>query len=68
MSITIFAIRLLRIFVLLLINICKMKKLILSLAILVGATLILSQENSEDLNKVSNDDVVTIQSKLQSES
>ncbi|WP_400077220.1 hypothetical protein [Winogradskyella sp. R77965] len=45
-----------------------MKKLILSLAILVGATLILSQENSEDLNKVSNDDVVTIQSKLQSES
>ncbi|WP_299119031.1 hypothetical protein [uncultured Winogradskyella sp.] len=45
-----------------------MKKLLLSVAILVGATLILSQDNSEDLNNVTKDDVVTIQSKLQSES
>ena len=45
-----------------------MKKLLLSVAILVGATLILSQDNSEDLNNVTKDDVVSIQSKLQSES
>lgn len=46
----------------------KMKKLLLSVAILVGATLILSQDNSDDLKKVSKDDVVNIQSKLQAES
>lgn len=45
-----------------------MKKLLLSVAILVGATLILSQDNSDDLNKVTNDDVVNVQAKLQSES
>jgi hypothetical protein len=45
-----------------------MKKLLLSVAILVGATLILSQDNSEDSNNVSKDDVVNIQSKLQAES
>lgn len=45
-----------------------MKKLLLSVAILVGATLILSQDNSEDLNDVTKDDVVSIQSKLQTES
>ena len=45
-----------------------MKKLLLSVAILVGATLILSQDNSEDLNNASKDDVVNIQSKLQAES
>jgi hypothetical protein len=45
-----------------------MKKLLLSVAILVGATLILSQDKSEDLNNVSKDDVVNIQSKLQAES
>jgi len=45
-----------------------MKKLLLSVAILVGATLILSQDNSDDLNKVTNEDVVNIQSKLQAES
>jgi hypothetical protein len=52
----------------LLINTYKMKKLLLSVAILVGATLILSQDNSEDLNNVTKDDVVSIQSKLQVES
>lgn len=45
-----------------------MKKLLLSVAILVGATLILSQDSSEDLNNVSKDDVVNVQSKLQAES
>lgn len=45
-----------------------MKKLLLSVAILVGATLILSQDNSGDLNNVTKDDVVSIQSKLQAES
>lgn len=45
-----------------------MKKLLLSVAILVGATLILSQDKSNDLNKVSKDDVVNVQSKLQAES
>jgi len=45
-----------------------MKKLLLSVAILVGATLILSQDNSEDLNNLTKDDVVSIQSKLQAES
>lgn len=45
-----------------------MKKLLLSVAILVGATLILSQDSSEDLNNVTKDDVVNIQSKLQAES
>jgi hypothetical protein len=45
-----------------------MKKLLLSVAILVGATLILSQDNSEELKNVTNDEVVNIQTKLQSES
>lgn len=45
-----------------------MKKLLLSVAILVGATLILSQDKSEDLNKVIKEDVVNVQSKLQAES
>jgi len=45
-----------------------MKKLLLSVAILVGATLILSQDNSDDLNNLTKDDVVSIQSKLQAES
>ncbi len=45
-----------------------MKKLLLSVAILVGATLILSQDSSEDLNNVTKDDVVNVQSKLQGES
>jgi hypothetical protein len=45
-----------------------MKKLLLSVAILVGATLILSQDNSKDLDNASKDDVVNIQSKLQAES
>ena len=45
-----------------------MKKLLLSVAILVGATLILSQDKSNDLNNVSKDDVVNVQSKLQAES
>ena len=45
-----------------------MKKLLLSVAILVGATLILSQDNSKDLDNVSKDNVANIQSKLQSES
>jgi len=41
-----------------------MKKLLLSVAILVGATLILSQDNSNELNDVSNDNVASIQVKL----
>lgn len=45
-----------------------MKKLLLSVAILVGATLILSQDNSEEVNSITKDDVVNIQSKLQVES
>jgi len=46
----------------------KMKKLLLSVAILVGATLILSQDNSEELNSVNKEDVTNIQSKLQADS
>lgn len=45
-----------------------MKKLLLSVAILIGATLILSQDNSEEVKNVSKEDVVTVQSKLQSQS
>ena len=45
-----------------------MKKLLLSVAILVGATLILSQDNSEEVKNVSKEDVVIVQSKLQSQS
>jgi len=45
-----------------------MKKLLLSVAILVGATLILSQDTTEDLNDITNDEVVNMQSKLQAES
>ena len=45
-----------------------MKKLLLSVAILVGATLILSQDNSKDLDNVSKDEVVNIQPRLQAES
>ena len=45
-----------------------MKKLLLSVAILVGATLILSQDNSEDIKDVVKDEVVNIQPELQSES
>tara|TARA_R100001369_G_scaffold71670_1_gene99606 strand:+ start:204 stop:341 length:138 start_codon:yes stop_codon:yes gene_type:complete len=45
-----------------------MKKLLLSVAILIGATLILSQDSSKDLDNVSKDDVVNIQSQLQAES
>ncbi|MDP5082443.1 MAG: hypothetical protein NWP87_07295 [Winogradskyella sp.] len=41
-----------------------MKKLLLSVAILVVATLILSQDNSKDSTDVSKSDVVSIQSKL----
>ncbi|MFC0605287.1 MULTISPECIES: hypothetical protein [Winogradskyella] len=45
-----------------------MKKLLLSVAILVGATLILSQDNSEDIKDVVKDEVVNIQPELQTES
>jgi hypothetical protein len=45
-----------------------MKKLLLSVAILVGATLILSQDNSADLKKVSQDEVVNVDAKLLGES
>jgi hypothetical protein len=45
-----------------------MKKLFLSVAILVGATLILSQDNSGDFNDITNEDVVNTQTKLQAES
>ena len=45
-----------------------MKKLLLSVAILVGATLILSQDNSEDLKNISPDDVVNSESRLQVQS
>lgn len=41
-----------------------MKKLLLSVAILVGATLILSQDNSNDVK----DEVVNVQSELLTES
>ncbi|WP_262508274.1 hypothetical protein [Winogradskyella aurantia] len=41
-----------------------MKKLLLSVAILVGATLILSQDNSEDLKDISKEDVASIQTKI----
>ncbi|NRD19555.1 hypothetical protein HNV08_05815 [Winogradskyella eckloniae] len=45
-----------------------MKKLLLSVAILIGATLVLSQDKSEDLNQVTKEDVVSLQSTLQAES
>ncbi|MEF3080500.1 hypothetical protein [Winogradskyella poriferorum] len=45
-----------------------MKKLLLSVAILVGATLILTQDNSEDIKDVVNDEVVNIQPTLLTES
>lgn len=45
-----------------------MKKLLLSVAILVGATLILTQDNSDSLEKVSKQEVVTMQTKLQADS
>jgi sensor domain CHASE-containing protein len=45
-----------------------MKKLLLSVAILVGATLILSQDKSENIKDVVKDEVVNIQTELQSES
>lgn len=45
-----------------------MKKLLLSVAILVGATLVLSQDKSDDLNSVTEDNVVNVQSTLQAES
>ncbi|WP_157358413.1 hypothetical protein [Winogradskyella sp. J14-2] len=45
-----------------------MKKLLLSVAILVGATLMLSQDNSKDIKDVVNDEVVNVQPTLQTES
>ncbi|MBO6880593.1 MULTISPECIES: hypothetical protein [Winogradskyella] len=45
-----------------------MKKLLLSVAILVGATLILSQDNSENIKDVVKDEVVNVQPELQTES
>ena len=45
-----------------------MKKLLLSVAILIGATLILSMDTSEEVENVAKEDVVTIQTKLQAES
>jgi hypothetical protein len=45
-----------------------MKKLLLSVAILIGATLILCQDNTEDIKNVVNEDVVNIQPELQTES
>lgn len=44
-----------------------MKKLLLSVAILVGATLILSQDKSENIKDVVKDEIVNIQTELQSE-
>ncbi|MBF8148328.1 hypothetical protein ITJ86_00370 [Winogradskyella sp. F6397] len=41
-----------------------MKKLLLSVAILVGATLILSQDNSDELKNVNNNDVASVQVEL----
>jgi hypothetical protein len=68
-ELAIFKMCLFSIFVELLINIyLKMKKLLLSVAILVVATLILSQDNSEYLKNVSQDNVVNIESKLESQS
>ena len=45
-----------------------MKKLLLSVAILVAATLILSQDNNDEVKNVSNDSVVNIQAKLPTQS
>lgn len=45
-----------------------MKKLLFSVLILVGATLVLSQDNSEDIKDVVKDEVVNIQSELKTES
>jgi hypothetical protein len=45
-----------------------MKKLLLSVAILVGATLVLSQDNTESINDVAKDEIVNLQSELQTES
>lgn len=45
-----------------------MKKLLLSVAILVGATLVLSQDKSEDVKDLTNDKVVTVQAELPTES
>jgi hypothetical protein len=45
-----------------------MKKLLLSVAILVGATLILTQDNSDNLDKVTKQEVVTMQTKLPTDS
>ena len=45
-----------------------MKKLLLSVAILVGATLILCQDNSKDIQDVVKDEVVNVQQELQAES
>lgn len=45
-----------------------MKKLLLSVAILVGATLVLSQDNSEKMKDVVKDEVVNVQPELQTES
>ncbi|MCB0398079.1 MAG: hypothetical protein KDD26_00370 [Winogradskyella sp.] len=45
-----------------------MKKLLLSVAVLVGATLILSRDNSKDIKDVVKDEVVNIQPELQTES
>ena len=42
--------------------------LLLSEAILVGATLILSQDNTDSIKDVVNDEVVNIQPELQTES
>ncbi|MGJ8550892.1 hypothetical protein [Winogradskyella wichelsiae] len=41
-----------------------MKKLLLSLAILAGATLILTQDNTDDLKNTSTDEVVSVQLNL----
>lgn len=41
-----------------------MKKLLLSVAILVFATLILCQDNSEDLKNITSNEVASIQVKL----
>lgn len=45
-----------------------MKKLLLSVAILVGATLVLSQDNSDNITDVVKDEVVNVQPELQTES
>lgn len=41
-----------------------MKKLLLSVALLVIATLILCQDNSEDLKNITSDEVASVQGKL----